>query len=186
MSSKWDYAVGRTHPPPTHHAQQPQALFWLNGGYVSSPSGAFHQPRQPATSSQELPLRRNARGWEHGSTQRDLFSFGNPQPPEFDAPSSWHSNWNANSDECAHVVRLGSVLRGGEAERLRGYRRCVASTRQSTTFDGKWASLPRSVTIGNTHVLIRPKSHIQHIYICAYIQTASVWVCVYEGVCVCT
>lgn len=89
MSSKWDYAVENA-PPPMLHAQQPQALFWLNGGYVSSPSGAFHQPRQPAASSQQLPLRRNARGWreEHGSTQRDLFSFGNPQPPEFDAPSS--------------------------------------------------------------------------------------------------
>lgn len=31
-------------------------------------------------------------------------------PPNFNAPSSWHSNWNANSDECAHVARLGSVL----------------------------------------------------------------------------
>lgn len=97
-----------------------------------------------------------------------------PPPPKFDAPSSWHSNWNANSDECAHVARLGSV------HRLEGCRR---RRRRLTTFYGKWATYPPTYGMGynRKYTCAYAPSTYDHInqytstyvllfaYVCAYV-----------------
>jgi len=88
-------------------------------------------------------------------------------PPNFNAPSSWHSNWNANSDECAHVARLGSVLFLFlvlvlvlvQPERMLASPRPTDERhRHPTTFYGKWAINPCAFQSQNRK------------YTCAYVQ----------------
>lgn len=103
----------------------PRALFGLMVAVFRSSSAVRPAP---------LP------GWQRNATWFIFISMPPmPPPPKFDAPSSWHSNWNANSDECAHVARLGSV------HRLEGCRR---RRRRLTTFYGKWATYPPTYGMG--------------------------------------